>query len=284
MAAAVGYAADERPCAPLDGAPSFCRFGDRNLAGPTIALIGDSHVGAIQDAFIDLAEEAGIGVVVATRPGCPPLVGIDSPTTANGCAAHYRSVYDQLASDGRIEAVVLVARWSLFSEERGYDLGKIRTRDDEGRNGHAAFEAAFERTISEIGDGKTIFILGPIPEQHSYGLTRAALEKNSGLAPRFGVALQDHLDRTAFVDSQFQRWAKAGKILYRSPASAFCNSSQCLAAADGEVWYADDDHLTRQGALRLTPVFRDILSKAPGPRPPSPPSPPSPPARATGAG
>ncbi|MEY8881829.1 acyltransferase family protein [Donghicola sp. XS_ASV15] len=268
-------AATERPhihqaCMDRALAEGPCRLG-RQTGAPSLLVWGDSHAGAALPAFQAWTTAHGTAAVAAARSGCPPVIGVNRADRAltHGCAAANSAVIAFLREHSEIQKVVLAARWPLvFSGERSVGEAGGRQRFVSTVGAPVEMSQAFAATVSHLRMmGKEVLILGPVPEM-GLDLPRAYFART-----RLGLDLRT----LELPDDPSSRLGKA-EVILRQIASKHGAYFQPLFDAKPEqinlllthmpLLYADDDHLSEEGALRVVlPPFavamRQVKSGAP---------------------
>lgn len=161
------------------GAPEspgdLCLMRDSEEASTTIAVMGDSHAGAILPAFDEIAAMRHIGVLHGIHPACPPLLGVylvNGGQSAQECHDRVRAHAEEAVARG-VDMVFLAARWSLYvkgdvpSKPRRF---MISTDPDNRRQSDAewfvSFETGLRETISHYRDaGIRVVVLDQVPQQ-----------------------------------------------------------------------------------------------------------------------
>jgi len=240
----------------------FCRLGSGN---PTIALIGDSHAGAIFNAMDIEAKKNDLGLWVASEGFCPMVSGFVLTDYDRGCANYSREVLYQIQNNPDIKSVVFFAQWSNYTN--GY-------RDDERPSGVtlngeifsdlAANPVLFEKTLIETlqslkNADKHIIILTPTPEFNLAvmpDLQKHRLLKETPDPVRFQIS-QGNRDITRI-------FSKLDGIDLMDVHSLFCDGSVCEALSDAGVpLFNDTNHVNRLGAERIVQSLIPYLKTVP---------------------
>ena len=155
-------------------ADRLCRTGHTSTP-PSFVIWGDSHARALVDPVAKTARLYERVGVISTQPGCAPLLGIhrsDQPGREE-CNEIAVAMLEYLRARPEIEDVVLISRWTLFSEgtfyapERGVPrlLSDQKTRVRSHAENHRVFERALSRNVLQLtAIGKRVWIVGPVPE------------------------------------------------------------------------------------------------------------------------
>lgn len=240
----------------------LCVLGTPGVA-PTTALVGDSFGDALSPGVVAAAQAQGRSVLVATRAGCRPLVGLTSVSPE--CARALDATVAEVAATPSITTVVLVGRWSTMVE--GVRLGAYsgvesyladaETTTPGPQENRAVFSRSLARTVAALGPDRSVWVVAGVPEQEVLVpqalTTRAVL----GLGPLDGVSRASYDARQATTLSLL-----AAGTGYRviDVGTAACDDAQCPVVADGRSLYADDNHPSRYGAERLAPLFAPVFA------------------------
>jgi peptidoglycan/LPS O-acetylase OafA/YrhL len=272
-------------CPAVDAWLRVCRIGAPGRP-PSIALLGDSHADAIASALDEALVRADLaGFVVHTD--CHPVAGFfDSrePLTSERrehCAEADRRLLNFLAQPSVSEIVVAI-RWTArlypmnteidaapFDNHEGgvesdFPYRRNIVFDTTGRWTDAAKQKAEALTdyIANLAALKPTLILYPVPE---VGWTPPRLNLDAvavgNLPPAvISTSWSRFKERNAAAEHILN--AIDSPNLRRSrPEELLCNTmlkDRCVAQINGELYYADDDHLSMQGARM---VINDVMRK-----------------------
>lgn len=251
-----------------------CTFGD-HAAQKTFLMWGDSHAFALFPAFDIAATQQGWRGLWVNRAGCPPLFDVwrldGQGTRINGipsdtnCAETAQVVRDYLRAQP-VDLIFLVSRWSIWEQgliqngrlrQDNHFLSDATTQSHDAAAAAVVYERALRNTVAELVEQMRIPVvaLAPVPV-----LSRPVAE----LAPT-DVALtradyDRQLDFTARVFDDLSRHTPA--FAWIDISDAFCTPFVCLAFDNGQPLYADDNHTSRAGALRLTRLVDAALARA----------------------
>lgn len=250
-----------KPIVSPDGVGHWCIYG--NYGGPIVALVGDSHAMSIASVAEEAAGAAGIDFVLMANTGCPPLIGVDSPSSNPACARQTAQIFDTVKGNPQIATVVLASRWAVFSEGGSHYGGRNYLVDHvnpANRSSHAIFADGLFRTLQLLqAAGKKTVLIGPIPEQDFDVERKYRLAKVFDRPLVFGVEIQNYEKRTAFVIDTLVKAERDGEAVYLDPRPEFCSDGKCWASTPSGPLYSDDNHLSYAGAMRLLPLFASAL-------------------------
>ena len=150
---------------------------------PEIVVWGDSHLRAMMDGIGLAALEANTPGILIWHAGCPPLFGIskqESAATAAedaACAAANGQLQTAFATLGSATRVLLVGRWTYYSEGAGTGKDAHNTIRLSPTGSSASgdvpqweiFEAALARTAEILSENfETVYIARQVPEIPNY--------------------------------------------------------------------------------------------------------------------
>ena len=248
-----------------------CVRGDPAASAPSFALLGDSFADALMPAVSRAAQEHGAKGIMLTYSGCLPLLGTDQGNPV--CQPFLRAAIDQIRATPSISKVMIVARLTTAVTGRRYGAWtqSIPLLDDQ----------APERTIDHNGQvtargltrlaaalaPRRIFIVAGLPEQSVDVPRAAALARWLGPVRAFGVSKAVYDARQAPVRALLNRLAQATGVQILDAGPWTCGATSCPAIdSQGHVLFADDNHLSRTGALAIRGVLDPFwTSDAPAP-------------------
>jgi len=255
---------------------SFCTIGDLTSTAPIeVAIYGDSHALYMMPAFATLAKDERRKFAFATLSGCPPILGVDnvkgnhSPGT---CPRWNDEMYNYVQQQ-KIKIVILVARWSLYTEgddyqkaQSGYFLvnGQIKANGQE--SSRQVFRDSLGSTIDKLRQlGTKVFIVEQIPQQkndprlaylrlNSTGMIGTTVSLD--LVKRLSVELESHLALQKFNRDAFAYFDQKKLITTINFDSYFCDSKVCLMGNDTFAFYRDKNHINAWMANSLVADLR----------------------------
>jgi peptidoglycan/LPS O-acetylase OafA/YrhL len=258
-------------------ADRLCSTAHRSMP-PSFVIWGDSHARALVDPVAKTARLYRRAGVVATQPGCPPVLGIrrsDSRPDNGECYEIEVAMLEYLRARPEIVDVILIGRWALLSEGTHYPPEEgarqqievpILFSDQETRvRSHAENRRVFERALSRsvvqlTAMGKRVWIVGPVPE------VGVNVPKALANAERFQREVDIEPSRAEFEARQRATLAILNRVAARHGATvvpvheALCNASTCrVVSRDSRPLYYDDDHLSFTGGREIMPVLRTIF-------------------------
>lgn len=248
-----------------NGSGLSCRVGDQDIS-PDVALWGDSHAGAVASALGEAFRKDGRGLQVYTHVGCPPALGVERdvrPAPGDDCLSFSDDVLRRLLADTKIRTVIFVSRWSF------YDQGDFGDHPDDGFVPFArpqaglpsvpfeqAYRARIAFTAAQLHSaGKQIVILLPVPEMlHDVPDFLPILYLRDADLDSFALPLNDYYERQGRIRAFLIDLASkvGGKTV--DPISFLCRD-RCYYRRGSKLLYADDDHLSPDGAALIAPAI-----------------------------
>ncbi len=240
---------------------------------PRILIWGDSHVRAFKEGLEQAAFDGDVPALVIWRAGCPPLFGLEktenSTTQAQdaACSDANRRIRDALEGSDRFDTVLLVGRWTYYTEGAGIGLDAHNTISVTG-TGQAALsqsqlmQRAMTDTVARLRQsGRQVFILRQVPEIPTYD-SRIVSRKlaHSGLAEA-EVAEIASVPRAAIAsrNSNADAMLTASGAALLDPWPLVCDDQTCSAMAGGFAGYFDNNHITNTNAIRLRELFLPVF-------------------------
>lgn len=269
------YTSDSGPLAGIE----VCPLGPDGP--PSFLVWGDSHVRAFAEGLALAAREHKRPGLLIWRAGCPPVFGIEKDESAAtrqenaDCATANKRIRQAIPQMKGIEKLLLIGRWSYYSEGRGVGIDAsntilIRPAPDAGysqTDQTSVFDRAVRTTIAELSEsvGK-IFVLRQVPEIPTYDSRVAARRlAHNHLTPDeagktlFTVSRAQVEARAAVSEAPFRELARQGKINWLESWNEFCSADSCGAMQDGRALYFDNNHITNQTAISMRHIFGPLM-------------------------
>ena len=242
-----------------------CAVG-RERFPESIALWGDSHADAAMPGIAEAAARFGYAAEQFTMAACPPLLGarVEGPDfNGAACEQYNRDVISHLEKSPHVRIVVLSSRWPVYTENArfGEDPGPITYLVDEsdaewsGATSRSVFSRSLEATVLRLHRaGKSVVLLGTVPAMGvNYPECVARRYQPWSEERPCDVAQSVFLQQSTFVDAEIDRIASGQEgVCHYLPRDVLCQSGRCRGEAEGQILYANDDHLSARGARYLT--------------------------------
>jgi peptidoglycan/LPS O-acetylase OafA/YrhL len=250
--------------------PCMTSYGNTLLTGNTlcnggnapnkVALIGDSHAGALATAFRKLATENKLTPVIFAKSSCAPLTGVyrhssSWPLHDAQCRAFRQDVDNYLARDKQISTVIIAGFW-----QSGLMEGKAPwlSENTASLRPDQALRQGLAGTIIRLQQaGKRVVVLGDVPVMTFTPIKRAMLcfsrvfawanNQHSGMCELAGYESMEPDDASALL----KEVSVKHNAVFTSLQAALCDAVSCRFADSGHIYYKDPQHLTRYGADRI---------------------------------
>jgi hypothetical protein len=223
---------------------------------PDTVLWGDSFAQALIPGFITYHHRTGEDVVVAARPGCPPLLNVEVHRRSRdrACGGHNDTIFRKITSP-EIAQVILVSRWPSFAR------GRLRGGEDVQEK--AAFVSALEATVRRlIEHNKKVVIVGPIPSQSFDVAPAMARHIAWGLPLPPELTLQEFLQDERVILPVLARLASIPHVRVVYPHLSLCDAKVCHYSTDSKPMYSDDGHLSPDGVATLSNMFDELFGSS----------------------
>lgn len=250
--------------------PFYCRL--TRGSGSLVAVIGDSHAHVVYTGLAEERARAGKGTLLLANSGCPTLQGTTFGKVVSErsvCSAKIESILDKVRSNSEIDTVLISTRGPIYitaegfgSAEAGYNYPPISAVGIE-QNPADVFKAGLAQTAKYLMDaGKKVVYLIQVPE---FGISPLVC-----LGRPLSFTEKGFMNLCKIPNSVYQQrmasykelvWGAAKEVGFSviDPEQIYCDGGICSAVRDGELLYADDNHLSVQGSRELAKVLSPWL-------------------------
>ena len=224
-----------------------CDRGDLGASRGTIALLGDSHAGAMTGAMDTYFRDRGWRVVTYTRFGCSGLerpvpelsTATDQGRNWDACVTWAERARADIASRSDITAVVMTY-WERSKSAPG-DGQPARLTPD-----------SIAESLAELGaSGKPLIYVEDPPNTIGKPVPECLASVKSDIAP-CSTARSTSYDPQLMKDGISRSGLDIG---YVSTVDAYCDNSLCYAVIGDVVVYTDDNHVSDTWARSLIPYI-----------------------------
>lgn len=249
-----------------------CLLGDASQP-VTWALVGDSHAGALGLAFDGALNRIGAAGLSMTKGGCAFALGMRRHDRGTECLEFSEAALARLLDSG-IDRVILMARYSLYLTNDRFDNGEggvgrgptpqygppnFRTETERRR----ALARSYVESVQRLLDaGIKVVLVYPVPEVGWDVPVRLA---KLALRGRDEAVSTSYARYKAYAGGVFELFDSLGmhpNLVRIYPNEMLCDrqlEKRCIVQDGDVILYSDDNHLTLEGARRLT---ERIFSKA----------------------
>jgi peptidoglycan/LPS O-acetylase OafA/YrhL len=216
-----------------------------------VVVWGDSHGDALFPAIAMIDQKYGLTTRQVTKKGCPPLTGVTQAKQGRRletCAEYNNAVMQELRKDPRPGLVVLVARWSIYTQ-----VGKEAEHQHPGVGmSREVFSHELAQTVDTLTTlGIRVLLVGQAPEfaqSPSICVVERALSQRdvSDCLRPAKPFLEERLDES----NQILKNLAGGRstTTFVGLDSILCDNRVCRTEANDEPLYEDENHLSLWGA------------------------------------
>ena len=247
-----------------------------------IVVWGDSHGDALFPGLAMVGENRGLSTRQVTRRACPPVLGIERVdvggrprhSRVSACTNFNTALLQELQTDPKPKLVVLVARWSMYTETELAKGHRVFLVDKD----HSALDIETSRDVLARGLGRTVdaitalgipvLLIGQPPEffqnPNVCFVERALSQRDVNNCYRQPREVADQRLRASKEILQ--------KIASERPATTYvgldsilCDERVCSAKSGDQPLYEDESHLDLSGArfvgraLEATPRLQSLF-------------------------
>ena len=233
-------------------------------------LWGDSHAAALVPAINKAAARAGRSGLMAMASGCPPLIGITSPSGLRKfpCLDFNRAVLKTSLARDEIKTVILKARWAFYAHGSTYEIEARRNiviADDESKTPSMAenemvFVRGLRRSLAALTKaGKRVVIVGPTPEIGWTVPRTLAMQQYTRRYWPIAPTYAEYMNRQAFVVRTLIALAAEYGAELIFPHTVLCDEKTCSVREADQILYSDNNHLSFTGADSISRLFEPIF-------------------------
>lgn len=252
----------------------YCR--SNNLQSDKwLAVIGDSHADVLFHGFAEEALLEGYGAILLANSGCPTLLGTakgKTETERAQCAEKIEQIVRIVSQEERIAKVLIVTRGPVSFAGHGFGVAEksltnipmysFPENNMKNMPSSEIFLAGLKKTVSEFQRRKkdVIYFL----ENPEIGLLpKDCLGRPFGFEkkqPSFQVDYDVYRARMAdYRSGVFQLANEDPGLLILDPEPLFCDKEACRGIINGQLMYADDDHLSVAGSRYVAKTMAPLL-------------------------
>lgn len=254
----------------------FCILGRKDIQKDiSFAVIGDSHAQSLFPLFNSLANKKEIKGILTGFSGCPGLIGVQSvrpDMQVKNCKLLAKKFYNFIKKN-RIKKIFLVSRWTYYTdgEYNGKRLQHLSNNDTLFSNKQTSRKSlinGLENTLKKYQAlGTDVIFVHQAPMQifdpyfiYSNSYDEKNKKINSEKLKNYSVELNKSLDLQKFIRLNTDNLKKIYfNFITIDLNDFFCENNKCLVGNDKASYYADDDHLSIQGAKFLINKFEKFL-------------------------
>jgi hypothetical protein len=220
------------------------------LGNRGIILLGDSHAGALSKGFREELEDAGIGLLSLTFPGCLPFPDVRPASGAVNCESS-QEVYWEVIGQFPNVPVVISTRWRYHLLGGGFDNG---IGGVEKKYGKAELTSVSGQTLDgyvahmlrKLATTRDVLLISQIPEA-GWDVPRYLATKNWNylLDGDFAIPSYAFYSQNSRLFQYFDSWTQIQNLELFSPSELFCEGNlrgTCSQTLNGILLYRDSHH------------------------------------------
>jgi len=232
----------------------FCTAGGEQIS---VALIGDSHAGALSNELGKALKRYDVGAWMFSSGWCAPFYDFRMVRHGKDCDRRQSISLQKIVAEKSIKTVILYAEWANYTKGfrdkdtpslmiyKGVENEKLSENSD-------LFSLAFIDTIKSLkAADKNVIIVEPTPEFEVHVLDtirKAKLFETELKAP--SIKLRTYQERNREV---FDIFKLVDGVTFISTEPLFCKNGTCSSVqADGTPLIADTNHVTEFGARMIS--------------------------------
>ena len=254
----------------------FCVLGKKDTKKDiSFAVIGDSHAQSLIPLFNSIANQKEIKGILTGFSGCPGLIGVQSIRSdmqIKNCKLLAEKFYNFIKNNG-IKKIFLVNRWTYYTdgEYSGNQFQHVTDKNIFFSNKQTSKKSlinGLENTLKKYNNlGTDVIFVHQTPQQifdpyiiYSNSYDEKNKKINLEKLRSFSVGHDKSLDLQKFVRMNVDSL----KIIYSNFITIdlddfFCEDNKCLVGNEKASYYADENHLSIQGAKFLIDKFEKFL-------------------------
>lgn len=259
----------------------FCTIGNPFNATSYTLIWGDSHGGAYKRGYKSLVEGKDHNVLIAWDGGCPPIYNFNKDESVSSkivdqqCSKRNQAVRRLIERDSRINAIVMVARWSYYINGGGVGIdaqNKITIWPDGAKPGSIDDEAAyfidaFTDTLQTLSkDGHKVFVVEQPPEFEKFLARTLAIDLMNGSAD-FETNLEELATQKypSVLLRQGKMQQALDKVELQNLATVlkthryFCSDDRCSLMINDSPTYFDNNHVSSLGSVQIKAMFSPVV-------------------------
>jgi len=249
-----------------------CEFDFAN--NKKVFLIGDSHMQTLANDLIDRIKDQKLSYFVSTRPWCYYFPNFELVHKNNlkktECNEDYFFELKTRINNEEDSIIILAGRLPVylngdfFDNKEGGKEGDKFSRKFVTKNKDLTLEKSFTFEVNEILKKNKVILIYPIPEVGWRVPDKIMSNKIKRLI--FGA---EYKDVTTSYDVYRKRTSSSFVLLDELehknlirfyPHEIFCKKSRCFTHDNENIYYHDDDHLSKYGAKLLNDSIIKIIT------------------------
>ena len=249
------------------------RIGDVCVRGkdgvtPSFALIGDSHGDAFSPAVFAAAQDLGMAGYQYTNAGLIPFADIRRLGQTKPDAADALTAFLEVRPE--LDTLIVSLFWQYqFSGHTYRHTGHVLVDDDYDGTG-AAYNAKATRNglimLAKRFPDRQFILLDDVPAGDALHVRSQLRLMKFEPETVLGLPYETYqTQRQTYEPHLIKLASTVSNLHYRPVFNTLCTQELCPLFSGETLLYRDGDHLSWNGALRLKPQMKEILSELPLP-------------------
>ncbi len=236
--------------------------------GPTnLIVLGDSHADGMLNSVIH-ALPLNTSLIAFTIDGCQNVLGLKKTNASNYyCGLRVQKILNIIHQDYKDIPILVINRSNtVFNGVLGDTKPEKYVQniyESFSRKYQHEMRTAYLATYKELSKQNPVFVTTPTPEAHAHIPTATAKFELYGLSENLlKIPVSEYFSRSeASLETQNIAHQKYGVNII-DLSKEFCDENFCYFTQNGIPIFYDDDHMSWQASLMLTPLFKkEIFGK-----------------------
>ena len=227
----------------------FNTFNDK-----TIYLIGDSQTNSLSVSFLQEFKEISntYNLVFFSGPAGRCILSMQSDTLGYvpECSEEFFNAFTDILNKNS-DLVIAFGRFDTWLTNKG---------NNELKCTECSHIETFRSRIEKISQNShRFYLIEPIPT-YKFGIANSYLYKKT----KWGEAITQDIktrDQQLLLTNSFIETIGVKNLSYISTTPLFCDKNYCYASSVDQIYYSDTNHLTLEGALKISELLKTIISK-----------------------
>lgn len=230
--------------------------------GPiNLIVLGDSHADGMLNGVIH-ALPKNTSLISFTIDGCQNVLSLKKNNASNyHCGVRVQKILNIIHKDYKDIPILIINRSNTVFNGALGDKKPERYVDKIYESFSKEYlnemQTAYLATFKELSKQNPVFVTTPTPEAHAHIPTATAKFQLYGLNENLlRIPLSEYLSRSkmSFETQNIANQRYGIKIIDLS--KAFCDTEYCYFTKNNMPIFYDDDHMSWQASLMLTPLFK----------------------------
>lgn len=241
-----------------------CKYG---TGQPTLLVVGDSHADAVMYGIIK-ALPANSSVISWNISGCTTVEGLKKTNdSAFECGALITETLSKVKQYPSNSPLLIINRTNILfkgSPDRE-DISKPVRYITTPHNAYDSkynneMQTAYVNTLCKFAESREVYVTRPTPEAPFSVPNQYA--KNlffKKTLTEINIPYSEYMERSNLTYAAQNKASQQCGIHIIDLSKAFCDSNECHFIENRKPLFVDDDHISWNASLKLTPYFREIF-------------------------